>query len=272
MPKEIKNKIHTAKMLFDRLKINQRSNAGWVYLEDGLQYTSNPTIISDEVHRLIKEKTRVELRGPGGYRSHPTFLVNFENGIMEIDKPQGWPDLKRAAILYKRECEPWHFLDLTPCASNATGIFFNSPRLFVIYEKRENYRVTVPSRSKILVYQEGNNPDRKSTKNNQWSGFIKDISITGVCFYLPLATLRFPSLKSCVGPVILDLLVNSMERWPILEVPEAEVVRNRMRTRKGKKILEVALRFIGSEQDRTSLQSYIRKREMEILKAIREKS
>lgn len=151
-------------MLFDRLKINQRSDAGWVYLEDGLQYTSNLTVIAEEVRRLIKEKTWVELRGPGGYRSTPTFVVNFENGTMEIDRPSGWPNLHRAAIVYRRECQPWHFLDLTPCGSSDKGVFFNTPRLFVIYEKRESYRVTAPLRSKVIVYKEMDNEVKKKKK------------------------------------------------------------------------------------------------------------
>ncbi len=272
MPKEYKNTSEAilAKMLFDRLKINQRSDAGWVYLEDGLQYTSNLTVIRDEVHRLIKEKTWVELRGPGGYRSTPTFVVNYTNGMLEIDRPTGWPNLNRAAIVYRRECEPWHFMDLTPCGSSDSGIFFNTPRLFVIYEKRESYRVTAPSRSKVIVYKEVGKENSKPLKSRHWNGIIKDISVTGICFYLPLATLRFPSIRSRIGPVVLDLLVNSMERWPILEIPEAEVVRHRQLVIDGKKMQEVALHFIGNEQERTSLQSYIRKREMEILKAIRD--
>ncbi len=259
-------------MLFDRLKINQRSDAGWVYLEDGLQYTSNLTVIAEEVRRLIKEKTWVELRGPGGYRSTPTFVVNFENGTMEIDRPSGWPNLHRAAIVYRRECQPWHFLDLTPCGSSDKGVFFNTPRLFVIYEKRESYRVTAPLRSKVIVYKEMDNEVKKKKKNRHWNGVIKDISVTGVCFYLPIATARFPSLRSRIGPVVLDLLVNSMERWPILEIPEAEIVRHRPLVVEGKKLQEVALHFVGDERERTSLQAYIRKREMEILKAIRDKA
>jgi len=248
--------------MFQRLTSTNASDKGWVWSGDDVQYTTNKEVILGELSRLKRDKIWVEIRAPG-YRSAPTLIMHADINSIEIDKPVDWKQHCEIILSYRKDNSAWHFMRLKVAGETKDSIIGQLPYLFAILERREYYRLVVPTGSQIMFALE-----QGGFKTNRiYEGLVKDISLGGVGFICSLDDENKPvSPKRYVAPIQLDLLVSAGKPFKTITISMGEIVRVREPGRIARNGHEMAIKFLISEKERDRLTPYIRRRELEILK------
>ncbi|GEM_PF-5617557 len=252
------------------LRPNDATERSWVFKGDEYKYTSNPEIISQELEEMKKNRTIVEILAQG-YNSTPSIIIGHNGHQIEIDRPVNWPDLDGQLVLqYRFPGYPYSYFITSFLRDDGSSLFVSSPELLVVNERRQFFRIPVPSGCLLLVPKRVQSQSRKAKKGRvpvRYAGVIKDLSLGGVCFYMEPK--RFPSppqLRARIGPLRLVLKVNSQKLWDEFEISEGEVVRSKETSIDNKRWYEVALKFILRGTEEKKLYEYVRLRELELSK------
>jgi c-di-GMP-binding flagellar brake protein YcgR len=259
-------------MLADMLKIrpSEFSSKGWAFHGEEIKYTSSREMIEQELSSLLQERIFVELVG-GSFISSPTVLVGFTQKGVEIDRPTKWnQDLEVVFIKYRLPGLPYYFLRARIERQDASSIYTSYPDILLVLERRQFFRVPVPSGSAVLVQKKRSSQAaaKKKRKPTGYVGRVEDISLGGSCIYFDMRKVHHPPpLRSIVGPVLFRVKLNSEKLWGDIEIGEAEVVRLR-ETRKHERLeWEVGLCFRVPDSKKKRLHEYIRAREKELIKS-----
>ena len=260
-------------MLADMLKIrpSEYSAKGWAFYGDEIKYTSSQEIIGQELATLRQERIFIELVG-GTFISSPTVLVHFGADGLEIDRPTKWnEELERIFIKYRLPGLPYYFLRVQITSQDASSIYTTYPDMLTVLERRQFFRVPVPSGSAVLV-QKKRNPNRilpgKKRKPVGYVGRVEDISLGGSKIFFDARKVPHPPpLRSIVGPVLFRVKLNSEKLWGDIKIEEAEVVRLKEARMDEKAAWEVGLSFRVPESKKKRLKDYILAREKELIKS-----
>ncbi len=252
------------------LKKNALSEKAWVYYGDEIKYTSNRQLIREEVERLFEKRIWVEIRYPG-YKSTTTLIMSADNNEIEIEMPSDWKGDHEVVLLkYRAPGEPWHSLKVRVKRTSGGSIFFHFPELYAISERRSYFRIEVPSGStaKIALQKKKAATTRRRSRVRFFTGIVRDISAGGICIF-PEKTpgIVLPGAHVMVGPVELNLGINAEKSWPLMEIEKAEVIRLSETMLKDRKLPLMALKFHLSRKEEENLVSYIRQRELAIIKS-----
>ena len=241
----------------------------WVFKGDRYKFTSNAGIISQELEELKKNRTIIEILAPG-YKSTPSLIVNSK-GHLELDRPVDWPGLNgRLFIQYRFPGYPYSYFVTTFQKEDASSVFVSWPELLAVNERRQFFRIPVPSGCLLVIPKKSAAKEAKVRKRRvpvRFAGAIKDVSLGGLCFYMEPK--RFPSpppLRARIGPLKLVLKVTSEKVWDKFEIAEGEVVRSKETSIDNRRRFEVALKFILRGNEEKRLYEYVRLREIELAK------
>jgi len=249
--------IITAKHLKD-----PAAQKGWVQIDNQYEFTTNKEVISKEVKKLVEDRIWIEIRLKG-YKSTPTLVISADENELEIDKPRDWPGAQDITLIYRHVTGPWHFLQARVKDVSKQAIWTYLPYAFVILERREHFRISTASGSKIrVVFHQGE-------REISIIGEVIDISLGGVAFWVESKKdTPLPSIRSMVDLVELELKLDASTKWKDEKIvlTKAEVVRvDDIRQTKGTK-KRIALKFHSPIKEIDQLWPYIRQRELLLLK------
>jgi len=258
----------------DMLRPDRPSEKSWVFKGDSIKYTSNPQIIDQELKELQDNRTVIEIMATG-YHSSPSLLIGHDHESLELDKPVNWAGLNgHFYIQYRFPGYPFSYIRTEFLREDASSVYCSYPTLLIVFEQRQFFRISVPVDSNIVIPRRspaGGAPvDRRKKKGvhaSRYTGYIKDISLGGVCFLLETRRYpRPPGLHARIGP--LKLLLKGVSTWTgdEFEVEEGEVVRSKEISIDGRYYWEVALKFVLKGTSESKLYQYIRQREIELAK------
>ncbi len=254
----------------EELKASPSTERSWVFKGEEYKYTSNREIIDKELEKLRKERNIIEFIAPG-YKSSPSMIISANAQTLEVDRPMNWTGLQgRLFIQYRFPGFPYSYLVTNYQKEDSSSIFVSYPELLVVNERRQFFRIPVPSGCLLVVPKKSPARAIKGGKRRvpvRYAGTIKDVSLGGVCFYLdPRRFSTSPPLRARIGPIRLILKVNSEKIWDEFEISEAEVVRSKETSVDNKRWYEVALKFILEGTEEKKLYEYVRLREIELAK------
>ena len=249
--------------MFENLRQTEASRKGWVWVHGEVQYTTNPDVILQEVNDLKKKRTWVELRTPG-YRSAPTIVMEAGPDEVEIDRPVDWRPYSGELIMsYRPDHGAWHFLRARVKRSSDKAVFISLPHLLAVLERREYFRLSTPEGSRIYYAL-----PKKRGKPLIYKGEVVDISLGGVgCRIVPAEGQPSPQPHTRIGPIKLELKANIQDPPEVLGISQGEIVRVRQPGRHTKDEYLVGIKFLIDEKERDTLVPYLRRRELEVLKA-----
>ncbi len=254
----------------EELRPGPATEKSWVFKGDAYKYTSNRGIIEQELKEIKDRRTIIEFLAPG-YKSSPSIVISADKNYLELDRPVDWPGLQgRLFIQYRFPGYPYSYLVTNFQREDASSIVVSYPELLVVNERRQFFRIPVPSGCLLVVPKKApvktGKPGRKRVPV-RFAGSIKDVSLGGVCFYLePRRFAKPPPLRARIGPLRLVLKVNSQKIWDEFEISEGEVVRSKETSIDNKRWFEVALKFILKGNEEKKLYEYVRLREIELSK------
>ncbi len=252
------------------LKPNEATDRSWVFKGDKYKYTSNSEIIDQELEDIKKNRAIVEVLSKG-YKSTPSMIMSYSKEYLEIDRPVNWPGLEGDFFIqYRFPGYPYSYLVTSFLREDASSVYVSYPSLLVVNERRQFFRIPVPSGCLLVVPKriQGKSPKAKKGRVPvRYAGTIKDVSLGGVCFYMEPKRFPIPPpLRSRIGPLRLVLKVNSQKIWDEFEISEGEVVRSKETSIDNKRWYEVALKFILRGTEEKKLYEYVRLREIELSK------
>lgn len=258
-------------MIAMSLEKNALSDRGWVYYGDDVKYTSNTQLLTDELKRIFEKRIWVEIRVPG-YKSAPTLLMSVKRDRIEIERPAKWSGSENIILLqYRTPGEPWHSMKVHVKKIMGDSIFLHFPELYAVSERRAYFRVEVPggSTAKIVFLKKKGGPAaRRRTRGNFFTGRVKDISAGGICIFpdkMPGVTL--PESHMVVGPMELNLRIDTDKVWPRMVIQEAEVVRFGETMDNDIRTMEMVLKFRMNPKEEKNMLNYIRQRELAIIRS-----
>ena len=235
---------------------------GWVQIDNQYEFTTNKEVILKEVKKLVADRVWIEIRLKG-YKSTPTLVISVNEDELEIDKPRDWPGAQDITLIYRHVVGPWHFLQAKVKGVSKQAIWTYLPYAFVILERREHFRISAGSGSKIRVVF------RQGKKERSIIGEVIDISLGGVSFWVESkGDIPLPSIRSMVDLVELELKLDASTKWKDGKIilTKAEVVRvDDIRQTKGTK-KRIALKFHSPIKEIDQLWPYIRQRELLLLR------
>lgn len=244
--------------MFHIIDGSKASEKGWVWKNE-IQYTSNPALIGRELEKLIRDATWVELRTPG-YRSAPTIIIDMDNSSITVDKPVDWKEASEVILTYRRKGEPWNFLKAKTKATQEKTLIFSRPYLWAIMERREFYRIQCPSGCTIKLF---------SQKGEPLEGIIKDVSLEGVCIeWSPPKGAKPPPIRKRFSNISLSLRLANSNDVCNIEIRGGEIRRIQRPGRFGAKVYRMGIKLFTDSTQVDQLSSYIRKRELELLRLL----
>ncbi len=255
----------------EELRPGPSTDKSWVFKGDKYKYTSSRAIIDQELEELRRRRTIVEFLAPG-YKSSPSMIISFGPDGLELDRPVDWPGLTgRLFIQFRFPGYPYSYLIAGFLQESGSSIFLSYPELLVVNERRQFFRIPVPSGCLLVVPKKNSGKGTRRKKKGKvpvrYAGSIKDVSLGGVCFCLePRRFATPPPLRARIGPLRLVLKVNNQKIWDEIEISEGEVVRSRETSADNGRWFEVALKFILKGTEEKKLYEYVRLREIELAK------
>jgi hypothetical protein len=139
-------------MLPENFKPEGSALKRWAYYDDIIKYTGNPTIIKEELGKLLHRKISLEII-QGGFNSSPTILLKIDRKKIILDTPAIWRPLKgTVAIKYSVKGQPHREMRAKMISQNSRGLVLTFPYLVSESEHRQFYRISVPAISMVIAY------------------------------------------------------------------------------------------------------------------------
>jgi c-di-GMP-binding flagellar brake protein YcgR len=233
---------------------NGKSSGQWITLENGTQSTESHELIRMVLDRLREKRELVSLVHKG-YQSPKTVIVNYDDKMLEIDKPIDWPATQEIIhILFKDETMVWNKVRVQVRRTTESSIFTEFPTTLFRLQRRTNYRVGVPNGSTVMFMH----------KNEMRQGFqVVDVSANGIF----VCTDRFAPLEP--GDILLDLAVffpgagTGLSAGTYMNINKGRVMRA---TRGDNKKYCYGILFDLTKGEEEALLQYVRLRERELLR------
>lgn len=226
----------------------------WFTLENGAQATESRELIKMALDRMRSKRELVTMVHKG-YQSPKTVIVNYDDEMLEIDKPVDWPGTHEILhLLFKDETLVWNQVRVRVLRTEESSIFTEFPSRLIRLQRRSNYRVGVPSGSTAsFMYN-----------NEMLQGFqVVDISANGVL----ICSERHHSLD--VGGKVVDLTLffpgasTGLTAGTYISIRMAKVMRT---ARDDNKKYCYGIFFDLSQNEEELLLQYVRQRERELLR------
>ena len=232
----------------------EKMSGEWITLENGTQSTESHELIRIFLDRLREKRELVSLVHKG-YQSPKTVIVNYDDRMLEIDKPTDWPGTQEAIhILFKDETQVWNKVRVQVTRTTESSIFTEFPSTLYRLQRRANYRVGVPNGSTVMFMH----------KNEMCQGFqVIDVSANGIF----VCTERFVSLEP--GDILLDLAVffpgvgTGLSAGTYMNIGKGRVMRA---TRGDNKKYCYGIFFDLTKGEEETLLHYVRLRERDLLR------
>lgn len=124
--------------------------AGWVEFGDGVHATRSPQIIQQALKNIQRQHIFCVVVTKG-YESGKLALVEFGNGRILLDKPTDWPPRmapQPMRIIFKDQSQIWNQFAVKLLEVTGDSLVTSMPLKYVRLQRRDNYRVEVPSNSR----------------------------------------------------------------------------------------------------------------------------
>jgi len=227
---------------------------GWVSDESGYEKTRSREIIGQTLDRLKNNRMLITLYHKD-YQSGSTVLVDFGEQLV-IDRPKDWPDnISRVRVVFKDEGRLWNFFQVAVRSVSSDYVYTDVPVELFLLQRRDNYRVDVPSGSQVTFSHQG---------KNHVALRLENISAGGM-----LITLKGQVLRP--GDLLTDLYISlpggereGLGKPTELKIGKAEVAR----TLRGDNHIHIlfGIKFLLTPVEEDRVQRYVRSRELELLK------
>ena len=243
------------------IKATKDSQKGWVWDKE-VQYTSSKKLILNELKTLAKDATWIEIRTPG-YKSAPTVLIDADEDFVKIDMPVDWKGANDVILTYRRKGEPWNFMKSRYVATKDKALIMEFPTLWSILERREYFRIQCPNGSVAKCHTQ---------KGGAVTAIVRDISLEGLGIDVNLKKgERPPKGRDLFTLIALSLRLTGSEKPFNIEIKKGgEIRRVQSPGRFSKLIYRLGIRLFTDEKERELISSYIRKRELELLRVMKD--
>lgn len=243
------------------IEATKASQKGWSWDKD-VQYTTSTELILKELKALVRDATWIEIRTPG-YRSAPTVLIAADERLVKIDMPVDWKGAEEVVLTYRRRGEPWNFLKARVLTSEDKALYLDFPTMWAILERREYFRIQCPTGSMARCFPPKGAPIK---------GLVKDVSLQGLCLELPVQKgERPPKVRELFDIITISLrLAESQEPFCLDIKKGGEIRRIQSPGRFSKLVYRLGIRLFTDEKEREFISYYIRKRELELLKVMKD--
>ncbi|MFO7760115.1 MAG: flagellar brake protein [Thermodesulfobacteriota bacterium] len=234
-------------------------STGWVPQEGGYEVTSSPELIKNILTQL-KNDRRLLLLAQKDYQSGGTILVEFDQNQILVDKPQDFPgDQTKALIVFRDADRIRHHFQCNVVSVAGDTIYLQFPQKLVKLQRRQYYRVELPSGSIVQCRYEGQN----------YLFYAKDVSAGGMLLF----SNSFQGIEE-PGSILEDIVLaapasGSDDRQDgsggeSFQVGKGEVVRRFYQQESS--LYYLGIRFISDDTEKKGLMAFIRQRELEILR------
>lgn len=150
--------------------------AHWETLENGTQMTASPQLLKKALGRLKKKRELITLAHKG-YQSNRTVLLDYDDSLLQIDKPRDWPGTHTFVyILFKDDTQVWNRIKAEVKKISSDTLYLEFPRELVRLQRRSNYRVDPPLGSMARFIRKGEEYSAQK---------IMDISADGMLIAAP---------------------------------------------------------------------------------------
>jgi len=246
--------------LHKKQAVPEQIDIGWVPTESGYQKTRSPLIILDSITRL-QESRRFLTLTKKRYFSGNTILVDYSSKHLLIDRPLDWPPQLTGLIFirFQDTAKLLNFYKAKIVEVTNDSIFTEFPTELFQLQRRQYYRVSVPSSNNVSLQYKG----------SEYSDLIaQDVSIRGILIFRKSAPLF--EVGDEVNNLALEVYGptrdNTSKSRANLRAQQGEVVRL-------DKIKEVDQYFAGlklcpNKQEEMLLQKYIHRRELSDLRKL----
>lgn len=256
----------------DDIVSNKASEKAWIFKGNEIKFTSSVSIIEEELVSIRDKRIIVEIITPH-YKSTPSIILSIGKNYVELDKPVNWTGLENSSfyIQYKVPGAPFCYCRTSFLREEGSSIYASFPSILAILERRQFFRVEVPSGSMVIVPKKLPKALLGIKKNKvpiKYAGFIEDISLGG--FRCRIDPRRFPNpplLRAQLGNHRLLLKLTSEKVWSEMDISNGEVVRIKEISLDNRRWWELGIKFLSKSAEQKKLYEYIRLREIELSKA-----
>lgn len=228
--------------------------SGWVDFGDGVHATRSPEIIQQTLLMIRKQHIFCTVVAKG-YESGKIALVEFGSGRMVLDRPVDWPPrmaLQPLRILFKDKAQLWNQLAVKLLEVGADSLVTSMPLKYVRLQRRNNYRVGVPSGSRVVFQQKDEIRD---------TFYVENVSANGCLVYTDDCGETLP-----VGALLSDITMSFPTDDDVgakVQIKEGRVVRTCLNDRRESCF---GIQFMIKPREERDLLHYVRLREREMLR------
>lgn len=149
----------------------------WETLDNGAQLTTSSQLINNALGRLQRRRQLITVIHKG-YQSQRTVLLQYDDTLLKIDKPQDWPGSHTIVyILFKDEAQVWNQMKAKVKEVSGDILCLEFPERLVRFQRRSNYRVEAPSGSAATFVLRGEEYKAQAIRDLSGDGML--VSSTG---------------------------------------------------------------------------------------------
>lgn len=240
------------------LKKNSPAQTGWVSHKDGYEYTKSEHIIQKTISWLREKHIFITLLYQG-YQSGSTFVFDYIDQKLHIDKPKDWRSTnKNIRVVFRNASNIWSHFTGKILSESANTIILTPPRELFMLQRRSHFRVSLPDDCKATFMY-----NKKKCKLN-----MLDLSAGGMLLSgshrednpeqghsIHDITITIPPTPSPSGKA---------EETIRFKVKKGEIVRSFTNTNTHQLCLRVHFIPTGPEEER--IMKFVRQRELTILR------
>ena len=233
--------------------VSQTADNFWVPYGNGYEMTQSQEIIAGRLLELKQRKSTLVLVHEQ-YQSGPSVLVGIEEGRLLIDKPRDWPGTEnRVRVIFRDRNNIWNHFFSTVATTGSDTLYVTIPTRFFMLQRRESYRVDVPSGSLASFSHQ---------KNHYAEILIKDLSAGG----MQIASRRQIPLEqgAVLERIMLSLPLGSSPSPVSLPCRRGDVIRTSRDPQT--KIFLYGVKFQATPREEEAIIRYVRQRELELLR------
>lgn len=227
---------------------------GWVTTEKGYEMTRSKNIITALLKKLKNDRQVVVLLHEG-YQSGGCILFDFNENQLLIDRPRDWPGKqKKIQVVFKDSARLWNHFYAEILSATADTLYATFPEEFYQLQRRNHFRIMVPSGCTASFTFNGVN----------YSGFsVKDISAGGMLMFTT-KKIEIPK-DSTIKQIAITIPENQPDAEPLtIGCREGRVLRGYIN--KELKAICYAVRFSPSVAEEDEIIKYVRQRELQNLR------
>ncbi len=232
---------------------------GWVVKEGGYEETSSPELIGRILTQIVHTRRLLTIIQEG-YQSEGTFLEGFSRDRLCVGRPRDFPGNKiKTVVVFRDQYGIRHHFHCRVLSSTAETVYFQFPGKMFRLQRREHYRVDLPPGSTAtFLHQE-----------HSCRFHVQDVS-TGGMLLLGKSFQGISKTGNILEEIVLTVPSSESEEQEegniggTFEIGKGMVMRRTYHQELS--LCYLGIRFSGDEHTKKELMTYIRKREIEILR------